>query len=136
MNKQFIYINRYGEKETITRRSRWIQIRQNYNPNKRNALAYYITDGNGYHIHDKEFNRGEGLYLDYFKYRGRNYALSQFYRLESMMMSSENRILKDGKDTVIICAVDAENYYNPLYLELNETGEAVRLYTIDFEKGV
>ena len=135
MPKQFILKNEHGETETITLVSRWIKIQQNYNANKRNNLHYYITDGNGNKINSPDFNRVDGTYLDYFTFRGRNYAIDQFYRLESMWINSHNRIIRDGRETINICAVDAENYYNPLYMEIDSAGECVRLYTIDFEKG-
>lgn len=136
MFKQFIRINKHGERETITRVSRWISIKQNYNANKRNSLHYYISDGYGNKIDSPDFNRADGTFLDYFTFKSRNYAIEQFYRLDSMYIGSENRIIKDGRETINICAVDVENYYNPLYLEIDESGERVRLYTIDSEKGV
>lgn len=131
MGKQFIFTNPYGERETITRVSRWLMIRQNYNPRSNNSLWAYVMDGNGETPASDRFNPSEGLYLDYFNFNGRKYALDQFYRLESMFINSQNRTFKDGRENVCICAVDAENYFNPLYLELDASGERVRLYSIE-----
>ena len=51
--------------KVIYRKSRWIKRRTNYNPNKRNSLYYYATDGNGYRDGQTGFNPQTGLYLDY-----------------------------------------------------------------------
>ena len=107
----------------IVRISRWIKIRQNYNVSKRNSLYYYATDENGYREGQTNYNPENGLYLDYFKFNGRTYAIEQFYRMDYPIFF-EN---EDGK-TSYIAGYDSENYYNPLMIEVDECGENVRLY--------
>lgn len=107
----------------IVRVSRWIKIRQNYNVSKRNSLYYYATDENGYREGQTNYNPENGLYLDYFKFNGRTYAIKQFYRMDYPIFF-EN---EDGKISYI-AGYDSENYYNPLLIEIDECGENVRLY--------
>ena len=107
----------------IVRISRWIKIRQNYNVSKRNSLYYYATDENGYREGQTNYNPENGLYLDYFKFNGRTYAIEHFYRMDYPIFF-EN---EDGK-TSYIAGYDGENYYNPFLIEIDECGENVRLY--------
>lgn len=129
MGKTFISTDGRDE---ITRVSRWINIRQNYNPRRNNSLWDYVTDGNGAHATSYDFNPASGLFLDYFQFNGRNYALEQFIRLDSVWCGCRGGItFQDGKTECYICAYDTDgNIYNPLYLELDDSGERVRLYTL------
>ena len=107
----------------IKRVSRWIEIKHNYSPNKRNSLFYYATDENGYRDGQNAFNPANGLYLDYFKWNGRTWAIEQFMRLNYPIFYNDS----DGK-LGVIGAYDSENYYNPILIELDEYGEHVRIY--------
>ena len=111
------------EDNMIYRRSRWIQIKHNYNPNKHNSLWYYVNDGNGCREGEKNYNPENGLYLDYFTWNGRNYALNQFLRLDNPIMYYD----KEGKLNYL-SGYDSENYYNPILIELDECCEYVRVY--------
>ena len=62
--------NRYK----LKRISRWISIRQNYNPNKNNSLWDYVSDENGYKHYQDNFNAENGLYLDFFVFAGKLYG--------------------------------------------------------------
>lgn len=65
--------------KTFRRISRWITVKTNYHPAKNNCLWEYVTDGNGYKPYQAEFNPENGLYLDYFTFNGKNYAVEVFY---------------------------------------------------------
>ena len=112
----------------ISRVSRWIEVKHNYNPNKRNSLYYYAQDENGYMSGQRNFNPENGLCLDYFIHDGKTYALNQFILMGGMMGGTPEAFIDtDGKLTVI-GAYDSLNYYNPLMIELDEYGERVRCY--------
>lgn len=108
---------------TIYRVSRWIKRQTNYNPSKRNSLWYYVTDGNGYREGQTNFDPSIGLYLDYFRWNGRTWAIEQFLRLDYPIMYEE----KDGK-LWYLSGYDSENYYNPILIEIDETGDYIRVY--------
>lgn len=87
------------------RKSRWIQIR--YRP---------VTDRHSlYDYADEDI-------LTYFVRKGKEYALGQFMRLTPPIEIS------DGNETVMLCGYDCTEYWYPYLIELNDTGEAVRLY--------
>lgn len=112
----------------IYRVSRWIKRKTNYNVNKRNSLYYYATDENGYKEGQEKFNPKNGLYLDFFRWNGRNYAIEQFFRLGSMFCPLEYSWEdKEGKLN-FLSGYDSENYYNPILIELDDSGEYVRVY--------
>lgn len=113
---------------TLIRRSRWIKVCRNYNPNKRNALWYYVTDGNGYREGQTNFDPSSGLYLDYFRWNGRNWALEQFYRLGGIMGGAPIFFEDEDGKTSYIAGYDSENYYNPILIEVDDCGEYVRVY--------
>ena len=114
---------------TLVRLSRWIKIDHNYNPHKRNVLWSYVRDGSGYGVYSDKFNPANGLFLDFFRWNGRKWAIEQFYSTSGTMgflapMMFEN---EDGK-TSSIAGYDSENYFNPILIELDECGERVRVY--------
>lgn len=111
------------------RLSNWLKVKHNYKPNKRNSLWYYVTDGNGYKEGQKEYNPTVGLYLDYFTFKGRNYAINQFTSLGNPFWCpvTYSYQTNDGKE-VFLVGVDAEEYFNPLYIEASEDCEEVRVY--------
>lgn len=114
----------------IYRVSRWIKIQQAYNITKRNSLYYYATDESGYREGQEKFNPDNGLYCDFFRWNGRNYAIEQFLRLDYPIFFTDT----DGKLNYL-SGYDSENYYNPILIELDDCGEYVRIYTektIDF----
>ena len=89
----------------------------------------YVTDENGYKPYQDNFTPENGLYLDYFKWNGRNYAIEQFWCLGNpfympFTLSYEN---SDGKKCYL-SGVDNENIYNPIYVEFDECCERVRVY--------
>lgn len=86
--------------------SRWLKIEYTI-ISKRHCLAKYADDS------------GAELYLTYFRYKGKQYALDQFMKLGKPIT------LEDG---TILCGFDSTRYYQPLLLEMNTTGEAVRLW--------
>lgn len=110
------------ENKKIYRVSRWIKIQHNYNVGKHNSLYYYATDENGYRDGQTSFDPKNGLYLDYFRWNGRTWAIEQFLRLSFPIFFEEN-----GK-TQYIAGYDSENYYNPILIEIDEYGEYVRIY--------
>lgn len=124
MNKQIICT----DGKIIYRKSRWIKRQEKCNVSKRNGLYYYATDENGYHSGQAGFNPENGLFLDYFRWNGRNYAIEQFFRLNSMFCPlSYCWEDKQGKLN-FLSGYDSENYYNPILIEIDETGEYIRVY--------
>lgn len=116
----------------LTRVSRWIELKQNYTPRKDNSLWDYVTDGYGYHPYEDKFNDTDGLYLDYFRYNGRTYALGQFYLLNSFFLSEKPIEYIEHGEKHYITTVDMDgNIYNPLYAEWDDFCEHVRLYEVD-----
>ena len=120
-------------KNTVTRLSRWIQIKQNYNVNKRNSLYKFSTDEKGYKPGRSEYNPANGTYLDYFRFNGRNYAIEQFFALGSDWIGGApyEFIDTDGKSTFIHAVDFYGDLYNPLYIEVDECGERVRVYKVN-----
>ena len=127
--KQFTTID---GKNTVTRLSRWITIRTNYNANKANSLYDYSTDENGYRPHQDGYNPAGGTYLDYFRFGGRTYAIEQFISLGSMWIGEQPYRFTDTDGTISsVHAVDFDgDLYDPLYIEVDEYGERVRVYQV------
>jgi hypothetical protein len=127
--------NNYTPVESIDDRykykrvSRWIQIRQNYNPGKRNRLWDYVMDENGYHSYHEKFNPVNGLFLDYFIYNGKKYALDQFIRISSIAdcIGHFTGYIENG-EKYYLSGYDSENYFKPIFIELDEYCERVRIY--------
>lgn len=104
--------------------SRWIAVKYNYNPSEKNSLYYYAKDENGNSANSESFER-ETAFLEYFRFSGKTYALEQFI----------NRFSCWGFDQCcneypsFIVGYDSEgDIYNPLLLEMDETGEKIRLW--------
>lgn len=114
----------------IKRLSRWIEIKHNYNPSKRNSLWDYVTDGYGYHPYDDRFNPDEndGLFLDYFTWNGSTWALDQFLALGSVWWGGAPIEYTENGEIHYISGVDGDNYFNPIYIEFDEYCEHVRVY--------
>lgn len=112
--------------------SRWITVKHNYTPNKRNSLWDYVMDENGYKPYQDNFTPENGLYLDYFRFNGRNYAVEQFLSLGNPFWNPVTYCYEDenGK-TCYLSGVDNENYFNPIYVEFDEYCENVRVYVED-----
>lgn len=122
----------YKPNKKFVRVSRWITIKQNYNPTKRNALWDYVQDGYGYHPYQEKFNPEEGLFLDYFEFDGRTYALEQFIAIGSIADSIGHAegYIENGKRHNLN-GYDANDYFYPLFIELDEYGERVRCYRME-----
>ena len=126
--KKFTMTNHRGEKVDFWRVSRWISVKTNYNPNKRNSLWDFVSDDYGRHPNNDGFDPSEGLELRYFRYDGRTYAIDQFYGLGSMWVCEEYTYTEDG-ETKGLHAVDMYgDLFRPIYLEWDEDGERVRVY--------
>lgn len=96
----------------IMRVSRWIKIETKV-ITKRSQFWDYAdsyTEENGTRI------------IDVFRFHNRWYCLSQFFRFSYPVFYMEN-----GKKG-LLSGYDSEDYYNPLEIEVSNTGEAVRLY--------
>jgi len=117
-----------GKKE-FCRVSRWITVKQNYHPNKRNSLWYYVMDEYGRKPGDNEFNPKNGLFLDYFTYKGRNYAVEQFWLLGNVFYLPFTYSYEEKGKRIYLSAVDMDgDLFNPIYVEFDEYGEKVRIY--------
>ena len=86
-------------KETYTRKSRYIMIR-------------YNTAGNPFFI-----------------FQGRRYYLDNFLRTSNAWTgtASEEITANDG-EKIRLAGYQAETFYKPLFIEIDEGGEAVRVY--------
>ena len=124
-------------KYIVKRVSRWITVRQNYNVNRRNSLFEFSTDENGYKPYQEQYNPENGTFLDYFVFRGKPYAIEQFIALGSIWRGGVpyEFIDTDGKSTFIHAVDFSGDLYNPLYIELGEYGDQVRVYEIDVVRG-
>lgn len=115
----------------FNRVSRWIKIRQIDTITERSQLWDYVTDGYGYTPWQQGFDPDEnGLYCDYFIFRGRKYAVNRFWALGSIaagVMYSYDT--PDGK-THFLSGVDNECPISgkALYLEIDDCNEYVRMY--------
>jgi len=115
----------------LRRISRWIKLKRNYWPNKRNSLWDYACDGYGYHPYQDKFDPSEGLYLDYFKFGGKTYALEQFFVLGGMWTGQPPYFYHDenGKlGHIGTVYMDGPIFGPALYGEWDEYCEHVRLY--------
>ena len=104
---------------TFTRVSRKIAIKGAY-ITKRHSLYDYGDDG--------DTDEAGRVWVYYFRYGGRTYALSQFLRMGTMWAGVAPYEYDDNGETSYICGYDGENYYNPLYIEILDDGETIRLY--------
>ena len=108
----------------IKRVSRWIAIQTNCKVNKNNSLYDYASDENGCSVQSENFNPENGVFLDFFRFNGRTYALNQFL----------NRFGICGFDfdceeyPSFITGYDGTDYYKPLLCELDDCGSRIRLY--------
>lgn len=120
-------------KHEITRISRWITVKTNYNVNKRNSLYEFSTDENGYTPDQTNYSPENGTYLDYFRFNGKTYATSQFVALGSVWCGGQPYEFTDtdGKNTFVHAVDFYGDLYNPLYIELSEYGDAVRVYSVE-----
>lgn len=119
-------------KNEITRLSRWITIRHNYNANKNNSLYDYVMDESGYRPYEDKFSPENGTYLDYFHFNGRSYAVEQFVIIGSIACAGKPYQFEDTDGTVTtIGTVDFDGcLYDPIYAEFDEYCERVRLYEV------
>ena len=120
--------NQDGEKEFV-RVSRWITVKEDYNPTKRNSLWDYVEDENGYHPYNSNFDPTNGTYLNYFVWQGRKYAVEQFLALGNPFYCPVSYSYEDENGRLCyLSGVDGDNYYNPIYVEFSECCEQVRIY--------
>ena len=63
----------------------------------------------------------------FFRHAGRRYKLDDFMRINCMSWEPTEIKAADG-ETVYICGHEAEVYYKPLFIEIDDAGETVRLY--------
>lgn len=96
----------YGYKKI----SKWLKIDHTYITKNHRLADYANSDG------------GKCLELDYFRYKGKQYSLGQFERLSYPIMFEDD----DGKLGVIggFSCISHE----PYFIEIHDTGEAVRLW--------
>lgn len=117
---------------TAYRVSRWISIKTWVNPTPRCQLWEYATDGNGELLQNGRFAPKTGIYIVYFTFNGRNYALQQFARFGSGFLPGHIAYIENGEQHYLH-GVDMGDIYNPIYIEVDDYGEKVRVYRM--EKG-
>ena len=109
--------------------SRWIKLKTNYNPTKKNALWDYVQDEMGYRTCQKDFNPDSDLFLDYFTFNGKNYALEQFIGIGSIADAiGHHEGYVENKTKHYLSGYDEQDYFHPLFIEIDEYGEHVRCY--------
>lgn len=84
---------------------------------------YIVSKKHSLYCYSDDCEDGSRI-VDYIVYQGKKYAIGQFLRLGGMMGGYP--IILDNGD--IIGGYDAENYYNPLMIAIDDYGEYVRLY--------
>jgi hypothetical protein len=104
-------------------------VKQNYTPNKTNSLWDYVMDENGYKPYQDNFNPENGLFLDYFVWNGRTYALDQFLRFDSIadIIGHSTGYIENGEKH-FLAGYDSHEIFNPVLIELDEYCEHVRIY--------
>ena len=124
-------------KNIVTRLSRWITIEHAYNVSSRNSLFDFSTDENGYKPGEDKYNPENGTFLDYFRFNGRKYAIEQFVSLGSVWCGGAPYEFTDtdGKSTFVQAVDFYGDFYNPLYIEIDEYGERARVYSVDVVRG-
>ena len=129
MSKTFETIDRKNE---VVKLSRWISVKQNYNVRKNNSLYDFSTDENGYKPYEKNYDPKNGTYLDYFTFKGKNYAIEQFICIGSAWCAGKPYMFidTDGKISVVGAVDFYGDLYDPLYIELDAYCEKVRVYRI------
>ena len=125
------YINQYtgDDGRTYNLLSRWLKVHEAINPRADNQyLGYYRTDENGYREGQSGFDPTNGTYCQYFQFSGRKWPIEQFLCLGSVWSGGApiGVNMKDGLH--YIAGYDAENYYNPIMIEIDECGENVRVW--------
>ena len=114
---------------TFKRVSRWITVQHNYTPGKNNSLWDYVTDENGYKPYQEQFTPENGLFLDFFRWNGRTWAVEQFLALGNPFWCPVSYAYEDSSGKLCyLSGVDNENIYNPIYVEFDECCERVRVY--------
>lgn len=98
---------------TYQRESRWLEIKYK-SITKRHSLWDYVGGCDG----------DDDRILSFFVKNGKQYALGQFMRFDNQPS------FKDGDEEIKLSGYDCTCYYRNYLIEINETGEAVRLYTL------
>jgi len=123
--------NEYRGKAKFNRISRWITVRNVYRPSKRNALyEYFARDDYGNKPGDTDFNPDE-TNIDFFRFGGKTYAIEQFYALGSMWVGDRYCYTENGEKHWLSGVDMYGDLYYPLYIELDEYGEKVRVYEME-----
>ena len=63
----------------------------------------------------------------YFRHGGKRYKIADFMRVNYPSCAPLEVIAQDG-ERVELHAYEAKNYYKPLFIELDDAGETVRVY--------
>lgn len=102
-----------GNEYLYKRKSRWIQIQYKYITPKHRLYCYAENNDDC---------------LVYFCHDRRMFALGEIMRFNPPIE------ITDGKEKVVLSGYDATDYWKPTLVEINSTGEAVRLYTYTEEE--
>lgn len=99
--------------------SRWITINDKRITRRHHLWEYGYNDDGDRTDEDKQ------RYIMSFKWHNREYSLEQFLSRFSVMVGFDH----DCKEyPSYITGYDGENYFNPLYCELDEVNLKIRLY--------
>lgn len=131
MTKHLLKNNRWEtspKKVMFQRISDWIAVKHDYAPQKNDSLWSYVTDGDGYYPHEDRFEPEHGLFLDYFVFGGRRYAMNQFLLLNAMWAAVAFSYKDENGKPSFLSGFDIEDYFNPIHVEFDEDCEKVRLY--------
>ena len=121
-----------GIRDTHARRaerlSRWITVQHAYDVTPRHSLYDFATDENGYHPWQNEFNPENGVYLDYFVWNGKKYALEQFIAYGGCAeFGHYHGYVENGEDHYF-AGYDAMTIFASIMIETDEFLERVRVY--------
>lgn len=74
----------------------------------------------------------------YFRHNNKRYKLDDFMRIfypsyENMVITDTINI-KDSKEVIQLSGYEADKYYKPLFIEISDCGDYVRLYRFEGKK--
>lgn len=117
--KKYIASGRAEREDFIVQMSDWIPVEVEYVDESDEDLFPYA---------DKYDDSEDGFYpVTYFEYNGERFALGRFINRWGMMgFDQECKVYPEYID-----GYDSENYFTPYYIEISDSGDAVRLYMED-----
>ena len=106
------------EGKKFYRLSRWISV-QWLQVTERHPLWYYA---------EKDTQEGNKRWVECFRWNDTLYAMGQFMRFNTPFVHDAEPILIDGKEKIWLAGFDANEYFDPIMIEIHDDCEHVRVY--------